>query len=149
MAVGTITVFDRALTKIGGGVIDLDTNAFKVALLGDGQAMSAAFSGASADARFADLTDEVAGAGYTAGGVALANVTWARASSIVTFGADPAVWTGLDATVKWAVIYKNGGNNDLLAFFDIDDALPAGRVIATSDFTINWSGGIFTLTRAA
>ena len=149
MAVGKVTVFDRALTKIGAGVIDLDTNAFKVALLGDGQAMSAAFAGTSTDARFSDLTDEISGTGYTAGGVALANVTWARASAIVTFGADPSVWTGLNATVKWAVIYKNGGNNDLLAFFDIDDALPAGRVISSSDFTINWSGGIFTLTRAA
>ena len=61
MAVGKVTVFDRALTKIGAGVIDLDTNAFKVALLGDGQAMSAAFAGTSTDARFSDLTDEVSG----------------------------------------------------------------------------------------
>ena len=53
-------------------------------LLGDGQAMSAAFAGTSTDARFSDLTDEVSGTGYTAGGVALANVTWARASAIVT-----------------------------------------------------------------
>ena len=147
MAVGKVTVFDRALTKIGAGVIDLDSNTFKVALLGDGQAIAADFAGASTDARFADLTDEVTGTGYTAGGETLANVTWARAAEIVTFGADSSVWTALDATVKFAVIYKNGVNNDLLAFFDIDEALPAGRVVSGSDFTINWTGGIFTLTR--
>lgn len=149
MAVGKVTVLDRALTKIGGGVIDLDSNAFKVALVGPGQPIAADFAGASGDARFADLTDEVVGTGYTAGGAALANVVWNRAGAVVTFNADAVTWSALDATVKYAVIYKTAGNGDILAFFDIDDALPAGRVISGSDFTINWQAAIFTLTRAA
>lgn len=147
MAVGKVTVLDIALRKIGAGTIDLDSDAFKVALLGADQPIAADFAGASGDARFADLTDEVTGAGYVAGGEALANVTWTRAGAIVTFGADPTTWTGLDATVKYAAIYKVAGNGDVLAFFDVDDTLPAGRVIAGSDFTINWTGGLFTLTR--
>lgn len=147
MAVGKVTVLDIALRKIGAGIIDLDSDSFKVALLGDAQAVAADFAGASTDARFADLTAEVAGAGYTAGGAALANVTWTRAGPVVTLSADPTTWSGLDATVKYAAIYKTAGNADLLAFFDIDNALPAGRVIAGSDFTINWTGGLFTLTR--
>lgn len=147
MAVGKVTVLNLALRKIGAGIIDLDSNAFKVALLGPAQPIDAAFAGASTDARFADLTDEVTGAGYAAGGDALSNVTWSQVDAVVTFGADPTIWTGLDATVKYAAIYKVGGNADLLAFFDIDDSLPAGRVISGSDFTINWTGGLFTLTR--
>lgn len=147
MAVGKVTVLDIALRKIGAGIIDLDSDSFKVALLGDAQAIAADFAGASTDARFADLTAEIVGAGYTAGGAALSNVTWTRAGAVVTMAADPTTWNGLDATVKYAVIYKIGGNADLLAFFDIDNALPAGRVIAGSDFTINWTGGLFTLTR--
>ena len=60
---------------------------------------------------------------------------------------EAGVWSGLDVTAKYGVIYRNGGNNDILGFFDIDDALPAGRVIAGTDFIINWTAGIFALTR--
>lgn len=147
MAVGKVTVLNAALKKIGGGVIDLDSNAFKVALLESGQSIDATFTGVSGDARFSDLTDEASGTGYTAGGEALANVTWNQIGAVVTFGADPSTWTALDVTAKYGMIYKNGGNNDLLAFFDVDDSLPAGRVISGTDFTINWTGGMFTLTR--
>lgn len=147
MAVGKVTVLDIALRKIGAGIIDLDSDAFKVALLEDGQPIAADFSGTSGDARFADLTAEVVGSGYTAGGEALANVTWTRAGAVVSLNADPTSWSGLDATVKYAAIYKAAGNGDILAFFDVDDALPAGRVINSSDFTINWTGGLFSLTR--
>lgn len=147
MAVGKFTVLNIALKKIGGAVIDLDGHAFKVALLGNGQAIAADFVGASSDGRYGDLTDEVAGAGYTTGGVNLSNVTWAQAGAAVTFGADPSTWSSLDVTAKYGVIYRNGGNNDILGFFDIDDALPAGRVIAGTDFIINWTTGIFALTR--
>ena len=147
MAVGKFTVLNLALKKLGAGIIDLDSHSFKVALLGDGQAIAADFVGSSTDARFSDLTDEVVGTGYTSGGATLANVTLNQASAIVTFGADPSTWTGLDVTAKYAVVYRNGGNGDILGFFDIDDSLPAGRVIAGTDFTINWTGGLFTLTR--
>lgn len=147
MAVGKVTVLDLALRKIGSGAIDLDSDAFKVALLGPDQAINAAFVGASGEARFVDLTDEVSGPGYVAGGAALANVTWVRAAAVVTFNADAVTWSSLDATVKYAVIYKASGAGDILAFFDIDDAQPGGRIISGSDFTINWQSAIFTLTR--
>lgn len=147
MAVGKATVLDIALRKIGAGIIDLDSHSFKVALLDSSQPITAAFTGTSTDARFADLTGEVVGAGYTAGGAALANVTWTQAAAVMTLGADATNWTALNVTTKYAVIYRNGGNGDILAFFDVDTSLPAGRVIAGSDFTINWSAGIFTLSR--
>lgn len=147
MAVGKVTVLDIALRKIGAGTIDLDSDAFKVALLGPGQVVAGDFAGASGEARFVDLTDEVSGTGYAPGGAALANVLWTRAGAVVTFNADAVTWTGLDATVKYAVIYKAGGAGDILAFFDIDDAQPGGRIISGSDFTINWQSAIFTLTR--
>lgn len=147
MAVGKVTVLDTALRKLGAGIIDLDSDTFKVALLGADQPVAADFSGVSGDARFADLTDEVIGAGYTAGGQSLSNASWEGSGPAVAFSADPVTWPGLDATVKYAVIYKTAGNRDILAFFDIDDALPGGRVVSSSDFTINWTGGLFSLTR--
>lgn len=147
MAAGIFTVLDIALRKIGAGTIDLDTDSFKVALLTADQAITASFAGASNDARYADLTNEVVGSGYTAGGKAMSNVTWTRSVAVVTMGADPTTWSGLTATIKYAVAYKTGGNADILGFFDVDDADPAGRVVTGADFVINWSSGLFTLTR--
>lgn len=46
MAAGIFTVLDIALRKIGAGVIDLDSDTFKVALLTSTQAITESFSGA-------------------------------------------------------------------------------------------------------
>jgi hypothetical protein len=146
MAVGKFTVLDIAMRKIGAGQIDLDSDAFKVALTTGDQAITASFSGASNDALYSDLTSEASGAGYTAGGADLVAPSWTRAGSVVTMGADPTEWTALDTTFKYAVVYKTG-TGDILGFFDVDDANPAGRVVANSDFIINWTNGLFTLTR--
>lgn len=143
MAIGRFTVFDRALTKLGDATINLDDDAFKVALLGPDQPIAADFAGEV----YGDLTDEVAGGGYTAGGAALAGVTWTRADAVVTFSADPTTWTGLDVTAKYAVVYRDEATKDLLGFFDIDDALPAGRVFSSVDTVLSWPAGAFTLTR--
>lgn len=148
MAAGIFTVLDIALRKIGAGVIDLDSDTFKVALLTSTQAITESFSGASNDARYTDLTDQVVGAGYTAGGVTMSNVTWIRSGAVVSMGADPTSWTTLTATIKYAVVYKTGGNGDILGFFDVEEDDPAGRVVTAADFVINWTSGLFTLTRA-
>lgn len=63
-------------------------------------------------------------------------------------GADPTSWTTLTATIKYAVVYKTGGNGDILGFFDVEEDDPAGRVVTAADFVINWTSGLFTLTRA-
>jgi hypothetical protein len=148
MAAGIVTVIDRALTKIGAGVIDLDTDSFKVALCTKDQALGPTFAGASTDARYSDLTDEVVGSGYTAGGAVLSNDAWTRASGIVSFTADPTGWTALTATMKYAVIYKDGGNGDILAVVDLETTDADGRVASNTDFIINWTSGLFTLARA-
>lgn len=148
MAAGIVTVLDLALRKIGAGTIDLDTDAFKVALCTNAQALSATFSGTSTDARYADLTGEVVGTGYTAGGASLSNVTWNRAAGVVTFGADPTSWTTLTATAKYAVVYKTTGNKDILSIVDLETTDPAGRAVAGADLTINWTSGLFNLQRA-
>lgn len=148
MAAGIVTVLDRALTKIGAGTIDLDTDSFKVALCTKVQALDATFAGASGDARYSDLTAEVVGTGYIAGGAALANDAWTRAGGIVSFTADPTSWTALTATMKYAVIYKVGGNGDILAIVDLETTDADGRVASNTDFIINWTSGLFTLARA-
>lgn len=150
MAAGPVTVFDRALTKIGAGLIDLDSDTFAVVLTTNAQAIGASFAGASTNAVYSDLTAQVVGTGYTAGGDPMTGVTWTRSGGVVTFNADASAWSALTATMKYAVIVRTTGGtpSDLLAFVDLETGDPAGRSSAGGDFIINWTGGLFTLSRA-
>lgn len=75
MAAGTPTIFIPAKSKLLKGGFNLSSDALKAALCTSVQALSAGFIGASGDARYADLSAEVAnGNGYTTGGNALAGV---------------------------------------------------------------------------
>lgn len=148
MAVGKFTVLDISMRKIGAAEIDLDSTTFKVALTASAQALAANFVGASGNALYGDLTAEVTGAGYTAGGADLENSTWTRSGAVVTMNADPTQWTSLNTTFKYAVVYETV-SGAILGFFDVDDGDPVGRVVSNSDFIINWTSGLFTLTRAA
>lgn len=149
MAAGPVTVLNIAREKIGEGVINLESNDFRVVLATSAQAIDATFLGTSGDARYSDLTAELVGAGYTAGGAELENSTWARSGGTVTFAADPTTWLSLTGEFKYGIIRKDGGNNDILAFFDVETLDPDGRSVTAADFVVNWTGGLFTLTQAA
>lgn len=149
MAAGNVTVLNVALEKLGEGVFNLDADDFNVVLTTQAQALSAAFTGTSGQALYADLTAEVVGAGYTAGGEPLAATSWTRSGAILTFAADPTTWEALTATMKYAVICLATGSKDILAIVDLETADSAGRTSSGGDFIINWTGGLFTLTRAA
>lgn len=148
MAAGNVTVLNVALEKLGEGVFNLDADDFNVVLTTQAQALSASFTGASGQALYADLTAEVVGAGYTAGGNPMSGVTWTRSGAVLTFAADPSTWSALTATMKYAVICLATGSEDILAVVDLEATDPAGRASAGGDFIINWTGGLFTLTRA-
>lgn len=152
MAAGPVTVLNVALRKLGAGVIDLDSDAFAVVLTTSAQALSAAFTGGSGQALYADLTAEVIGDGYATGGTPLENPLWTRSGSVVTFSADSTDWPALTATMKYAVICKTDGGSpatptDILAIVDLEQDDPTGRVSGGGAFIINWTGGLFTLTR--
>lgn len=67
----------------GVAPVDFDTHTIKVAL-----AASAYAPNGAADDFFNDLTNEVSGGNYSAGGATLANKTLAEAAGTVTFDAD-------------------------------------------------------------
>lgn len=148
MAVVAFTLFNKAKKKLGDGTIDLDTHAFKVALCTSSQSITAAFAGASTDARYADLTAELTtAAGYTAGGASLASVTWVETSGTVTFDAADTAWTltGAGVTYKYQVVYDNTSTNkDLLGYVDVDGS--GGSISPTAGtHTIVWNAsGIFS-----
>lgn len=52
-----------------------------------------------------DVTNEVEGTGYTAGGVVLANVDVSVATLTITVDADDPQWTSSTITARYAVIY--------------------------------------------
>lgn len=153
MPAGPVTVLNVAMEKIGAADIDLAADSFRVVLCGAAQVLNAGFTGTSGEALYSDLTDEVSGTGYTPGGEVLASPAWTRAGAVVTFSADATSWDALSATVKYAAVVKSDGASpetltDILAIVDVETDDPAGRVSAGGDFIINWTGGLFTLTRA-
>lgn len=138
------SVFNIAKTKLANGTFDLDTQTFKMALLTDAQAMAATFAGASTDCRYSDLTAEVVGSGYTAGGKTL-TATWNRSAGTVTFDCDDQAWTSATFDAQYAVIYADNTNDDLLCFSDLNAGGGMLSVVGgTFTITINASG-VFTL----
>ena len=146
MAAGSWIPFNIAKLKLANGTFDLDTQTFKMALTTSAQALAATFAGTSTDCRYADLTAEVAnGNGYTTAGKTL-SCTWTRATGTVTFDCDDQAWTSSTITCKYAVIYADNANDDLLCFCDLDTG--GGSVSTTAGpltITINASG-VFTLS---
>jgi hypothetical protein len=91
-----------------------------------------------------DVTNEVVGAGYDAGGKLLANVnvTFDAASNEVRFLADDAVWAASTITARKAVIYDAtpgaAASNPLIIYIDF-----GADVASTADnFTVDFDGGI-------
>ena len=144
MPAGNWIVFNIAKKKLADGTFDLDSQTFKMALTTSAQALDATFAGTSTDCRYADLTAEVVGTGYTTGGKTL-TATWTRATGTITFDVDDQAWTASTLTCKYGVIYLTTGNADLLCVVDLDTG--GGSVSTTAGtltITINASG-VFTL----
>lgn len=149
MAAGTVTIMRRAMPKLSNGTLDLDTQAIKLALTTSVQALTDDFAGASTDCRYADLTAEVVGAGYTAGGSTLTTVTWTRAAAVVTLDADDVSWASSTITARYGVLYADGAaNKDIIAYFLLDST-PADVSTTAGTFLVTWNAsGIFTYTKS-
>ncbi|HHL39621.1 MAG TPA: hypothetical protein ENJ37_03875 [Deltaproteobacteria bacterium] len=95
-----------------------------------------------------DVTGEVTGAGYTAGGAALANktVTQDNVDNEGVFDADDVTWANSTITARGAVLYKDTGapsTSPLICYMDFG----ADKTSSGGDFTIQWNAeGIVNLT---
>ena len=100
---------------------------------------------------FDDITNEVTGTGYTAGGATLATKTWTLNTSLdkMVFDADDASWPASTITARYAVLYKSTGTastSPLIMIFDFG----TDQSSSASEFKIVWNtGGIFELAQAA
>lgn len=122
--------------KAVDGTLDLDAataGTFKVMLVTSTYTPSAAH-----DFRD-DITNEVTGTGYTAGGANLANPAVNIVSTSAYWDADDVAWTTSTITARGAVIYRARGGassaDDVCCYIDFgtDKSSSAGT------FTIQWA----------
>lgn len=91
----------------------------------------------------ADVTNEVTGTGYTAGGESLTSVTLTQSAGTITFDADDVTWASSTITARGAVVYDDSLVNDpLIAYIDFG----ADKSSSAGDFVLSFNAsGIFTL----
>lgn len=96
-----------------------------------------------------DVTNEVSGTGYTAGGEALTSKTlvYSGVTNTVTYDAADVTWSGSSITARYAVIYDATPATDatrpLMGYVDFG----TNYTSVNGAFSISWAAtGIFTVT---
>ncbi len=97
-----------------------------------------------------DITNEVTGTGYTAGGAELTTKALTEGTRVTKFDADDVEWAASTITARYAIIYDDtpAGATDkkLLGWVDFGE----NKSSSGSTFRIQWAaGGILTYTVAA
>jgi hypothetical protein len=131
-------IYNSAIDDMARGAIDFDTDTFKVMLV-----TSSYTANKDTHDKRDDVTNEVSGTGYTAGGVASAcTVTKDTANDKVTLGFAAVSWPTSTITARGAVYYKSRGGassaDELVAYVDF-----AGDVTSTG---ATFSLGASTIT---
>lgn len=135
-------IYNSFKKKIMDGSIDLDTDTIKVALV-----TSSYTPDQDLHDFFDDVTNEVSGTGYSAGGASLANkaVTQDNTNNKGVFDADDVTWSTSTITARGAVLYKSTGTastSALICYIDFG----SDKSSAGGNFTIQWNAsGILTL----
>jgi hypothetical protein len=125
--------------------VDWLTDTIKVAL-----ATSTYAPNQDTHAFFSDITNEITGTGYTAGGVTLANktLTYDTATNETRLDSDDAAWTTATFTARFAVVYKStgvAGTSPLMGYVNFG----GDQTVSTGNFTIQWDAtGVLKVTAA-
>jgi hypothetical protein len=125
-------IYNRGLEQLARGTIDFDTDTFRVMLVTSGYTEDK-----DAHDFRDDVTNEVSGTGYTAGGATVTvTVTLDTANDRVDISLGGATWPSSTITARKAVYYKSRGG-----------AASADELIAVNDFgsDVISTGGTFTL----
>jgi hypothetical protein len=142
---GTWKWYGEGLANVVKGAIDLDTDTFKILL-----ATSAYTPNQDTHNFRDDVTNEVVGTGYTAGGATLAgvSVTYDTATNEVRISWTDPTWPSSTITARTAVIYKSRGGaasaDELLAY-----CTESGDVTSTAGtFTVDLPAPTLKITAA-
>jgi hypothetical protein len=130
-------IFNRALELWARGSIDFDTDTFKVMLTTSAYPAAGDATAKDADDFRNDVTNEVSGTGYTAGGnTVTVTVTLDTANDRVDISLGGTTWPTSTITARKAVYYKSRGG-----------ASSADELVAVNDFgsDVASTAGTFTL----
>lgn len=131
-------IYNRAKANWFNKEVDMEGDVIKVMLLTDSHVFDATHNQKSEI-----VENEIAGAGYTAGGKALAGKAVTQAGT-TKWDATDLAWTAATFTTKFAVPYADDlANDDLICCFDFG----ANKSVSGGTFTIQWHvNGIIALT---
>ena len=110
-----------------GGVIDLDTDVMKIALYTSSATLNATTTAYSA-------TNEVVGAGDTAGGNTLTGATINTSGTTAFVDFSDTTWTAATITARGALIYDSSKSNKAVAVLDFG----ADKTSTSGDFTVQF-----------
>jgi len=136
-------IYNSFKRDIANGSIDLDTDAIKLMLV-----TSTYVPNIDTHAKRSDVTNEVVGAGYTAGGATLANKTVVAnlTSDKGVFDADDVVFSTATITARGAVLYKARGGastaDELISYLDFGSDITSTAGNFNITFDVN---GILTI----
>lgn len=142
----TAKLYGKFLSSLANKEVDLDTDTLKVMLC-----TSTYTPNQDTHQYKSDVTNEVSGTGYTAGGATLGSVTvaYSGASNTLTLDAADSSWPTSTITARYAVVYDSTPATDatrpLIGYVDFgaDVSTTAGT------FSIVWdANGIATITVA-
>lgn len=128
-------IFNSCIHDVARGLVDFDTDAFKVMLV-----TSAYVPDKDLHTKRSDVTSEVVGTGYSSGGLA-SSVTVSNVTSVdqVTVAFSSVAWASSTITARGAVIYKSRGGaasaDELVAYVDFGSNVSS----TAASFTVTFS----------
>jgi hypothetical protein len=132
-------IYNAAMLNEAKGNIDYDSDSFKVMLV-----TSSYTPDVDAHDYRNDVTNEVTGTGYTAGGKATTvTLTQNNTNNRVEIAFASVTWTGATFTARGAVIYKSRGGaasaDELVAYLDFG----SNQSASGADFTVNFTNPLY------
>jgi hypothetical protein len=130
-------IYNSCIDDMARGAIDFDTDSFKVMLV-----TSSYTPNKDTDDKRNDVTNEVSGTGYTAGGAAsVCTVTKDTANDKVTLSFAATSWSTATITARGAVYYKSRGGassaDELVAYVDFGgDVSSTGATFSLGSSTV-------------
>lgn len=127
-------IYNSCLNDMATGAIDFDTNSFKIELV-----TSSYTPNKDTHTKRSDVTNEISGTGYTAGGASTTvTVTNDTANDRIDIEFSDVSWTSATLTAAAAVIYKTTGtaaNDNLVAYLDFGGNVTSTNGTFTLDIT--------------
>lgn len=142
----TAKLYGPFLQSLTNKEVDLDSDTLKVMLCTSG------YTPDQDTHRYkSDVTNEVAGTGYTAGGQALTGVTvsYTAATNTLMLDANDPSWPASTITARYAVFYDDSpataATKPLIAYWD----LGSDQISSAGNFTLTLSGSGIVAIQAA